>query len=45
MHDDLLAFSIQYHPEGAPGPQDSQDLFDRFLTMVEQYRVARGQAS
>jgi carbamoyl-phosphate synthase small subunit len=45
MHDDLPAFSIQYHPEGAPGPQDSQDLFDRFLVMVAQYRVARGQAS
>ena len=45
MHDDLPAFSIQYHPEGAPGPQDSQDLFDRFLAMVAQYRAARSQES
>ncbi len=41
MHDAMPAFSIQYHPEGAPGPQDSQDLFDRFLAMVEHYRSAR----
>jgi len=34
MHESLPAFSIQYHPEGAPGPQDSQDLFDRFLAIV-----------
>lgn len=40
-HASLPAFSIQYHPEGAPGPQDSQDLFDRFLTMVEADRMAR----
>jgi len=45
MHDTLPAFSIQYHPEGAPGPQDSQDLFDRFLVMVEHCRASRGDAS
>jgi len=27
-------FSVQYHPEGSPGPQDNQYLFDRFLEMV-----------
>ncbi|MBX5444008.1 glutamine-hydrolyzing carbamoyl-phosphate synthase small subunit [Sphaerobacter sp.] len=27
-------FSIQYHPEGSPGPLDSQDVFDRFLDRV-----------
>lgn len=27
-------FSVQYHPEGAPGPQDNQYLFDRFLELV-----------
>lgn len=25
------AFSVQYHPESAPGPRDSTYLFDRFL--------------
>ena len=24
-------FSVQYHPESAPGPQDSTYLFDRFI--------------
>ncbi len=28
-------FSVQYHPEGGPGPQDNQYLFDKFLKMVE----------
>ncbi len=26
-----LAFSVQYHPESAPGPQDSAYLFDEFI--------------
>lgn len=25
-------FSVQYHPEAAPGPHDAADLFDRFVT-------------
>ena len=29
-------FSVQYHPESAPGPQDSSYLFDRFIEMMEQ---------
>lgn len=28
-------FSIQYHPESCPGPQDSRYLFDRFVQMLE----------
>jgi len=28
------AFSVQYHPENAPGPHDSVYLFDRFLDMI-----------
>ena len=27
-------FSVQYHPESAPGPQDSGYLFDRFIQMM-----------
>lgn len=27
--------SVQYHPESAPGPQDSTYLFDRFMEMME----------
>ena len=29
-------FSVQYHPESAPGPQDSTHLFDRFIAMMEE---------
>lgn len=28
-------FSVQYHPESAPGPQDSTYLFDEFIKLVE----------
>ena len=29
-------FSVQYHPESAPGPQDSGYLFDRFIALLEE---------
>ena len=29
-------FSVQYHPESAPGPQDSAYLFDRFIKLMEE---------
>lgn len=29
-------FSIQYHPESAPGPQDSEHLFDKFIQMLSE---------
>ena len=28
-------FSVQYHPEASPGPQDSHYLFKRFINMIE----------
>lgn len=28
-------FGVQYHPESAPGPQDSAYLFDRFINLME----------
>lgn len=31
---DKNAFSVQYHPESAPGPHDSDYLFDRFIKMM-----------
>lgn len=34
-HESRPAFSVQYHPEGAPGPQDNQYLFDRLVSMIE----------
>lgn len=30
------AFSVQYHPESSPGPHDSDELFDKFVTMMEE---------
>lgn len=29
------AFSVQYHPEAAPGPHDSRYLFDQFVSMIK----------
>ncbi len=28
-------FSVQYHPESAPGPQDSDYLFDKFIELMD----------
>ena len=33
---DRPVFSVQYHPEASPGPQDSHYLFDRFTAAMEQ---------
>ena len=29
-------FTVQFHPEACPGPQDSGYLFDRFMKMMEE---------
>ena len=29
-------YSVQYHPESAPGPQDSAYLFDRFISLMKE---------
>jgi len=34
-HKELPIFSLQYHPEAAPGPHDARYLFRRFLDLVE----------
>jgi carbamoyl-phosphate synthase small subunit len=34
-HPKLAAFSVQYHPEAAPGPHDANYLFEEFLEMVK----------
>jgi carbamoyl-phosphate synthase small subunit len=33
-HRELPVFSVQYHPEAAPGPHDSRYLFDRFTAAM-----------
>ncbi len=40
MHETRPIFSVQYHPEGSPGPQDSQYLFDEFLEMARKHKAA-----
>ncbi|MBX3293346.1 MAG: glutamine-hydrolyzing carbamoyl-phosphate synthase small subunit [Acidobacteria bacterium] len=35
-HKTLPVFSVQYHPESAPGPHDSDYLFDRFIVLLSE---------
>jgi carbamoyl-phosphate synthase small subunit len=37
---DRPAFSVQHHPEAAPGPQDSHYLFKRFVALMEKNKAA-----
>jgi carbamoyl-phosphate synthase small subunit len=37
---DKPAFSVQYHPEASPGPQDSHYLFERFVETIRNHRKA-----
>ncbi|MCB4771090.1 glutamine-hydrolyzing carbamoyl-phosphate synthase small subunit [Ancylobacter sp. Lp-2] len=37
---DKPVFSVQYHPEASPGPQDSHYLFDRFVEMIANNKKA-----
>ena len=38
QHKTLPIFSVQYHPESAPGPHDSEYLFQRFIELMEKSR-------
>lgn len=35
QHLDYPAFTVQYHPEASPGPSDANNLFDRFIELME----------
>jgi carbamoyl-phosphate synthase small subunit len=37
---ELRAFSVQYHPEAAPGPHDSRYLFERFRDLMRGVALA-----
>ncbi len=37
-HKTLPLFSVQYHPEAAPGPHDSHYLFRDFRNMMEEWK-------
>ncbi|WP_018753628.1 glutamine-hydrolyzing carbamoyl-phosphate synthase small subunit [Paenibacillus sanguinis] len=38
QHKKHPAFSVQYHPEAAPGPYDNSYLFDRFIEMIREHK-------
>ena len=33
-------FSVQYHPEASPGPEDSYYLFERFVETIKEAKAA-----
>src|SRR5438046_6264142 len=37
-HRELPIFSVQYHPEAAPGPHDASYFFDQFADLIEKQR-------
>jgi carbamoyl-phosphate synthase small subunit len=37
-HAELPVFSVQYHPEASPGPNDAAYLFDRFESLMTERR-------
>jgi carbamoyl-phosphate synthase small subunit len=37
-HRELPVFSVQFHPEGCPGPQDSQPQFDHLFDLIARRR-------
>lgn len=40
-HKKLPIFSVQYHPEAAPGPHDASYHFDKFIKMMERKKSGR----
>jgi carbamoyl-phosphate synthase small subunit len=37
-HKELPIFSVQYHPEAAPGPHDASYFFDQFAELIEKQK-------
>ncbi|HYG99149.1 MAG TPA: glutamine-hydrolyzing carbamoyl-phosphate synthase small subunit [Terriglobales bacterium] len=40
-HKSLPLFSVQYHPEAAPGPHDSHYLFKDFVKMMDEWKGSK----
>ncbi len=40
-HKKLPIFAVQYHPESAPGPNDSKYLFYKFVELIKKYKNAK----
>lgn len=41
-HRKLPIFSVQYHPEAAPGPHDAEHHFARFIGLLEEKKMTAG---
>ena len=41
LHKKYPCFSVQYHPEASPGPEDANYLFDEFVEMMEEFKKAK----
>lgn len=41
-HEQYKSFSVQFNPEGAPGPSETLFLFDRFLQLIEEKKEMNG---
>ncbi len=41
VHRKYPAYCVQYHPEARPGPDDTDYLFDDFMTMMDEVREGR----
>ncbi|TDQ42352.1 carbamoyl phosphate synthase small subunit [Aureibacillus halotolerans] len=37
-HKHERAFSVQYHPEASPGPEDANHLFETFMEMIQTHK-------
>ena len=42
-HRDFPIFSVQFHPEASPGPNDNAYLFDRFIDNMKKAKTAGGE--
>jgi carbamoyl-phosphate synthase small subunit len=40
-HKSLPIFSVQYHPEAAPGPNDASHFFTDFAELIETSKINR----
>ncbi|SFK51129.1 carbamoyl-phosphate synthase small subunit [Marinilactibacillus piezotolerans] len=43
-HRHYPVFSVQYHPDAAPGPHDAADLFDQFTELMDSWKVGNDYA-
>jgi carbamoyl-phosphate synthase small subunit len=42
VHSSGILASVQYHPEAAPGPYDSNYLFDEFIDTITKWKLSTG---